>query len=147
VLERAALHCSAEDQVLFIKNLMSKYNVVDIGMDIQGCGAVAHLLVARLFPLVRTYTYNPQIKYMLVAKAQELFKARRVAFDLGDKELVSAFTSIKRTMTPSGKGVTFETLRRGNAHGDLAWALMHVFGVEPLGGANHSNETVLSEAI
>ena len=147
LLERVSLNIPADEQVLYIKHkLMSRYNVVDIGMDITGCGAAAHELVKQFFPQVRTYTYNPQVKFLLVSKAQEVFKARRIEFDLGDKELVSAFTSVKRTLTPSGRQVTFDAQRRGTAHGDLAWALMHTFGFESLGSTQSNQLVVPSES-
>jgi hypothetical protein len=70
-----------------------------------------------------------------VMKAQHTFSRQRVEYDAGWIDLQSAFLSIKKALTQSGKSVTFKTSRtEAVGHGDLAWAAMHIFINEPLDG-------------
>ena len=143
VLEKMSLHCSPEDQVKEIRKILRRYNVEFIGMDTQGCGQAAYTLLKAFFPNIRQFTYTPEVKHMLVIKAQELMKNNRFEMDSGDKELVSAFTSVKRTITASGKRVTFASDRRGKSHGDMAWACMHAMAYEALGGQEYQQSIIL----
>lgn len=145
IVEKMSLHCSPEEQVKAIRGIMARYRVEFIGMDTQGCGQAAFALLKPFFPHIREFNYNPEVKHMLIIKAQEVMKHGRLEFDAGDKDLVSAFTSVKRTLTASGKRVTFESDRRGKSHGDLAWATMHALAWEPLGGKEYQ-PTVIVES-
>jgi hypothetical protein len=71
----------------------------------------------------------------MIMKAQNVIRRGRLAFDAGWLDLVSAFVSIKKTLTTSGRNVTFKAGRGGNdGHADLAWAAMHILMNEPLDG-------------
>ncbi|RZM05015.1 MAG: oxidoreductase, partial [Sphingomonas sp.] len=59
----------------------------------------------------------------------------RLAFDAGMIDVISSFVSIKKTLTTSGRNVTFKAGRGGtDGHADLAWSIMHVLMNEPLDG-------------
>ena len=71
----------------------------------------------------------------MIMKAQNVIRRGRLAFDSGLLDLVSAFVSIKKTLTTSGRNITFKAGRGGNdGHADLAWATMHILMNEPLDG-------------
>jgi hypothetical protein len=58
-------------------------------------------------------------------------------------DIVSAFVSIKKTLTTSGRNVTFKAGRGGNdGHADLAWATMHILMNEPLDGKEKPRGTM-----
>jgi hypothetical protein len=79
----------------------------------------------------------------MVMKAQNVIRRGRLAFDLGMTDLISAFISIKKTLTTSGRNVTFTAGRAGNdGHADLAWALMHILINEPLDGKEAPKATM-----
>jgi hypothetical protein len=48
--------------------------------------------------------------------------------------------AIRKTVTPSGKKVTYEAHRNEETgHADLAWACLHALGNEPLEGFSVNN--------
>lgn len=71
----------------------------------------------------------------MVMKAQNVVRRGRLAFDSLYTDIVSSFISIKKTITTSGRNVTFKAGRGGDdGHADIAWAVMHVLINEPLDG-------------
>lgn len=55
-------------------------------------------------------------------------------------DLAHAFLAIRRTLTASGRNVTFDAGRNEETgHADLAWACMHALDNEPLEGLNAAN--------
>jgi hypothetical protein len=79
--------------------------------------------------------YSLEVKTGLVMKAQHSFARQRIEYDRGWIDLQSAFLSIKKALTQSGKSVTFKASRTESVgHADLAWAAMHIFINEPLDG-------------
>jgi hypothetical protein len=79
--------------------------------------------------------YSLELKAQMIMKAQNVVRRARLAFDSSFLDIVSAFVSIKKTLTTSGRNVTFKAGRGGNdGHADLAWATMHILMNEPLDG-------------
>ncbi|MEX7559347.1 terminase, partial [Pseudomonas monteilii] len=71
----------------------------------------------------------------MVMKAQHTIARGRVEFDGGWTDLQSAFLSIKKALTRSGKAITWKASRADETgHADMAWAAMHIFINEPLDG-------------
>lgn len=74
---------------------------------------------------------------------QDVIRKRRLEFDAGWKDFAMSFMSIRKTLTPSGKQLTYATSRSEEAsHGDLAWATMNAIANEPLesmGGENSNS--------
>jgi len=68
-----------------------------------------------------------------VLKAMAVMAKGRLEFDAGWSDVAASFMSIKKTMTNSGRQVTFEAGRAEDiSHADLAWATMHALAHEPL---------------
>jgi hypothetical protein len=79
----------------------------------------------------------------MVMKAQHTIKRARLAFDAGMLDIVSSFVSIKKTLTTSGRNVTFKAGRGGgDGHADIAWAIMHILNNEPLDGKEAPKATM-----
>jgi hypothetical protein len=93
-------------------------------------------LVKAFFPAVRAISYSPEVKTRLVLKAQSVINASRMEYDAKDKDVAASFMTIRQTMTPSGRQVTYEAVRsEETGHGDLAWAIMHALDNENLQAA------------
>ncbi|MCA8589037.1 terminase ATPase subunit family protein [Escherichia coli] len=123
-----------------IRKITERYNVTYIGIDVTGVGHGVHQLVKQFFPAVQAFSYSPEVKQRLVLKTLDVVRKRRLEFDAGWTDLAQAFMAIRKTLTPSGRQVTFEASRSEEvSHADLAWACMHAIINEPLessGGAN-----------
>ncbi|EER0851799.1 TPA: terminase ATPase subunit family protein [Escherichia coli] len=123
-----------------IRKITERYNVTYIGIDVTGIGHGVHQLVKQFFPAVQAFSYSPEVKQRLVLKTLDVVRKRRLEFDAGWTDLAQAFMAIRKTLTPSGRQVTFEASRSEEvSHADLAWACMHAIINEPLessGGAN-----------
>lgn len=79
----------------------------------------------------------------MVMKAQNVIRRGRIAFDRSWLDVVSSFISIKKTITTSGRNVTFKAGRGGDdGHADLAWAVMHILNNEPLDGKEKQKTTM-----
>ncbi len=79
--------------------------------------------------------YSLEAKTAMVMTAQHSFQRGRIEFDGGWMDLASAFLSIKKALTTSGRAVTFKASRtEETGHADLAWATMHIMINEPLDG-------------
>jgi hypothetical protein len=147
VLERHPLRgLDFEQQAEFVRAMLSRYNVTYLGIDATGVGAGVYQLLAKpgsAITGVRKIEYSLEVKTQMVMKAQNLVRRGRLAFDLGHLDIVSSFVSIKKTITDSGRNVTFKAGRRGDdGHADLAWAIMHVLINEPLDGKERPTATM-----
>lgn len=133
-----------EAQAKFIRQLMDRYHVTDIAIDVTGVGAAVYQLVKQFFPTARKITYSPEVKMAMVLKAQNAINKGRLEFDAGWVDLAQSFMAIKRTLTDSGRHVKY-TAGRSSAigHADLAWACMHALINEPLEGRTGANTSQL----
>ena len=133
-----------DKQAELIEKLTQKYNVQHIAVDITGIGYGVYDLVKAFFPAVKKISYSPEVKTRLVLKAQSVINNGRFEFDAGNKDIAGAFMSIRKTMTPTGKNVTYEAIRtEETGHGDLAWAVMHALDHEPLQGGGGKNQSFM----
>ena len=150
VLERHQLRgLDFEQQATFIRGVLSRYNVAYLGIDKTGVGAAVYQLLAkpadenRHIRGVVEIAYSLEVKAALVMKAQNVVRRGRITFDSGMVDLISAFVSIKKTLTTSGRNVTFKAGRGGgDGHADLAWATMHTLINEPLDGKERPKATM-----
>lgn len=129
-----------EQQAKNIKELTTRYNVTYIGIDNTGLGRAVSQLVRQFFPAVNAINYSLEMKNDLVLKAKNVIGNGRLEFDAGCLDIATAFMSIRKQMTATGRRVTYVTSRAdGVSHGDVAWAVMHTLFNEPLEGATGSN--------
>jgi len=129
-----------EAQAEFIRKITQRYNVQHIGIDVSGLGQAVYQLVIQFFPLVRKITYSPDVKSLMVMKAQNVIDKGRLEFDAGWVDLAQSFMAIKRTMSDSGRYVKYSAGRSADiGHADLAWACMHALINEPLEGRTAAN--------
>lgn len=135
LMERHQLRGDFQEQAEFILARLSRYNCTYLGIDANGVGAAVHqLLVGKVRGLTRI-EYSLEAKTAMVMKAQHSFARQRLEFDAGWIDLQSAFLSIKKALTTSGRAVTFKASRTEEVgHADLAWAAMHIMINEPLDG-------------
>lgn len=117
-----------------IRAMTKRYNVQHIAIDVTGgYGEAVYQLVKDWYPLVKPLRYTMNDKIRLVLKAQNVINKRRLLFDHGARDVISAFLNIKRTVTPSGQYVTFRAGRSEEAsHSDIAWAIMNALENEAL---------------
>jgi uncharacterized protein YjcR len=147
VLERHQLRGQDfDEQATFIKAMLSRYNCTFLGIDATGVGAGVYQLLAKPDSGLKGVTkieYSLEVKAQMIMKAQHVISRGRLAFDGGMLDIVSAFVSIKKTLTTSGRNVTFKAGRgEGDGHADLAWATMHVLNNEPLDGRERPKATM-----
>jgi uncharacterized protein YjcR len=143
VLERHQFRgLSFEQQAEEIQKLTKQYNVTYVGIDSTGgFGAAVAELVRVFFPAVTELIYSLDLKTRMVLKAQSVIAAGRLEFDAGWTDLAHSFMSIRRTLTQSGRNVTYEAGRtEATGHADLAWACMHALHHEPLEGQTATNQ-------
>ncbi|MGQ5972009.1 terminase large subunit domain-containing protein [Serratia sp. IR-2025] len=132
-----------EAQANLIIGMLDRYNVQHIGIDGQGIGEAVWQLVKKRFPAAVCYQFNPASKRMLVLKMLQLVRGGRWEFDRGERDLLTAFSAVRKVVTPGGV-ITYDTDRsRGVSHGDLAWATMLAIINEPLGQEGGSTMTVM----
>lgn len=148
ILERHPLRgLDFEQQAEFCKAMLSRYNCTYLGVDASGVGAGVYQLLAKVGALpgcsVVKIEYSLEVKAGMIMKAQNVIRRGRLAFDSSMLDLVSAFVSIKKTLTTSGRNVTFKAGRGGDdGHADLAWAVMHILMNEPLDGKDKPQGTM-----
>ncbi|MFT3967089.1 MAG: terminase family protein [Sphingobium sp.] len=148
ILERHQLRgLDFEQQAEFIKAVLKRYHCTYLGIDAKGVGAGVYQLCAKpgAMPgtMVAKIEYSLELKAQMVMKAQNVVRRGRLAFDGGMLDIVSSFVSIKKTLTTSGRNVTFKAGRGGNdGHADLAWATMHILMNEPLDGKEKPKATM-----
>ena len=127
-----------------IKRLCSHYNVADIAIDTTGMGTGVFQLVRQFFPAARAIQYSPETKATMVMKTQDVMGKGRLEFDSGWTDLAAAFMAIRKTMTASGRHVTYDASRSADVgHADLAWSVMHSLIYEPLEGPGASGNSIL----
>jgi hypothetical protein len=72
---------------------------------------------------------------MLVLKGMSVVNSARLQFDAGWTDMAAAFMAIKKTVTASGRQVTYKAGRsEETGHADLAWSVLHAISNEPLEG-------------
>ncbi|SMC24161.1 Uncharacterized protein YjcR [Andreprevotia lacus DSM 23236] len=126
-----------------IRAICRRYNVAYIGIDATGIGQGVYQLVRQFFPGTEQISYSPEVKGRLVLKAYDVISKGRLEFDAGWSDLAQAFMAIRKTMTASGRQVTYEAGRDESGHADLAWACMHALLHEPLEGATATNQSFM----
>lgn len=131
-------------QAEHIRQITLRYYVTYIGVDTTGMGTGVAQLVRQFFPAVTTFKYSPEVKTQLVLKTLDVVRNGRLEFDAGHTDIASSLMSIKKTMTPGQRQMTFVAGRsEETGHADLAWALMHAIYNEPLEGLTQTNSTIL----
>lgn len=136
ILERHRL--KGEDyaeQAAFIKSFQQTYRIEHIGIDTTGLGEAVAEHVAKWFPTLTRFRYDPAVKARLVMQAQQIMRRERLEFDAGWSDMAQSFMAIKREMTASGRQFTYTSGRsQATGHADLAWAAMHALNHEPIDG-------------
>lgn len=122
-------------QAQAIREMCGRYEVTYIGIDATGMGLGVYQLVKQFFPGATQILYSPEVKTRLVLKAKDTISRGRFEMDAGAVDVAQALMSVKKTLTSSGRNVTYEASRDGQGHADLAWALFHAFDHEPLEAA------------
>jgi uncharacterized protein YjcR len=124
-----------EAQAEFIRQITQRYNVTYMAIDTTGIGQGVYQLVKQFYPSVVPFNYSPEVKGRLVLKGLSVVGNARLQFDAGWTDVAAAFMAIKKTVTPSGRQVTYEAGRNEETgHADLAWAILHAISNEPLEG-------------
>jgi len=139
LLERHPLRgLDFDQQATFVQAMLRRYNCTFLGIDASGVGAGVYQLLAKPESGLKGVTrieYSLEVKAAMIMKAQHVISRGRLAFDAGMIDVISSFVSIKKTLTTSGRNVTFKAGRGGtDGHADLAWSIMHVLMNEPLDG-------------
>lgn len=120
-----------------IKTLTEKYVVEYIGIDATGIGQGVYQLVRNFFPAVREIRYSAEVKTNMVLKAKDLITTGRFEYDIAYTDITLSFMAIRKTMTASGRGMTYVASRSEEvSHADIAWAAMHAMINEPLTAGN-----------
>lgn len=127
-------------QAKVIKQITERFWVTYIGIDTTGMGSGVAQLVKQFFPNLVTFSYSPEVKTRLVLKAYDVIHKGRLEFDAGWTDFAQALMAIRKTMTASGRHMTYTAGRtETTGHADLAWALFHALQNEPLEGQTTSN--------
>jgi len=145
LLERHPLRgMDFEQQATFVTAMLSRYNCAYLGVDATGVGAGVYQLLAKSgLRGVTKIEYSLEQKAMMVMKAQNVIRRGRLAFDSMWLDVISSFISIKKTITASGRNMTFKAGRGGeDGHADLAWSIMHILLNEPLDGKERPTATM-----
>jgi uncharacterized protein YjcR len=129
-----------EAQAEAIRKVTEQYSVAYMAIDTTGIGQGVYQIVKQFYPSAVALNYSPEVKGRLVLKGLSVIGKGRLEFDAGWTDLAQSFMAIRKTMTPSGKRVTYEASRNEETgHADLAWACLHALGNEPLEGATFNN--------
>lgn len=129
-----------EAQAKSIKEITQRYNVAYMAIDTTGIGQGVYQLVKQFYPRVVAFNYSPEVKGRLVLKGLSVVGNARLQFDAGWTDMAAAFMAIKKTVTASGRHVTYEAGRsEETGHADLAWAVLHAISNEPLEGTTGRN--------
>jgi uncharacterized protein YjcR len=135
LLERHQIKGDFQAQAEFVTARLARYNCTYLGIDKKGVGAAVYQLLRDKIRGVVAIEYSLETKTAMVMKAQHSFSRQRIEFDGSWIDLQSAFLSIKKALTGSGRAVTFKASRTEEVgHADLAWAAMHIMINEPLDG-------------
>lgn len=120
-------------QAAALRKICERYNVEKMSIDANGVGLAVMQLVKGFFPAAQAVGYTPADKQRMVLKAYDVIKSHRLEFDAGETPIAQALMAIRKTITESGRHVTYEAGRTDETgHADLAWALLHVLINEPL---------------
>lgn len=123
-----------------IRRITQRYWVTYIGIDTTGMGSGVAQLVKQFFPNLTTFSYSPEVKTRLVLKAYDVIYKSRLEFDAGWTDLAQSLMAIRKTLTASGRHMTYTAGRtESTGHADLAWALFHALQNEPLEGQTRAN--------
>lgn len=129
-----------EPQAEAIRKMTQRYCIAFIGLDTTGLGQAVYQLVKGFYPAVMGFHYSVEVKARLVYKAYDVIHKGRLEFDASHHEIAQAFMAIKKTVTDSGRQITFKAGRSAEvSHADLAWATMHALSKEPLEGCTATN--------
>lgn len=129
-----------EAQAEAIRQITQQYNVAYMAIDTTGIGQGVYQLVKQFYPSAVALNYSPEVKGRLVLKGLSVIGKGRLEFDAGWTDLAQSFMAIRKTMTASGKKVTYEASRsEETGHADLAWACLHALDNEPLEGVTANN--------
>jgi uncharacterized protein YjcR len=141
ILERHRLKGGGfESHAELVKKITQRYHVTEISVDSTGIGGPVHTLVTQFFPRAKRLVYQPELKALMVMKAQNVIEKGRLEFDAGSTDIAQSFMAIRKSLTDSGRYVKFSSGRSDDiGHADLAWATMQVLINEPLEGANARN--------
>ena len=124
-----------EAQARSIEQITQRYNVTYMAIDTTGIGQGVYQLVKQFYPRVVAFNYSPEVKGRLVLKGLSVVGNARLQFDAGWTDMAQSFMAIRKTMTASGRQVTYEAGRsEETGHADLAWAVLHAISNEPLEG-------------
>ena len=131
-------------QAEFIRKTCERFHVAYIGIDTTGLGVGVFQLVKQFRPDAVGFNYNPELKTRMVLKALDVIGNGRLEWDAGSTDIAASFMAIKKTITPSGRQVTYQAGRSEDvSHADIAWATMHALFNEPLEGATHTNRSIM----
>jgi uncharacterized protein YjcR len=129
-----------EAQADAIHAITKQYNVEYMSIDTTGIGQGVYQLVKQFYPSAVALNYSPEVKGRLVLKGLSVISKGRLEFDAGWTDLAQSFMAIRKTMTASGRKVTYEASRsEETGHADLAWACLHALDNEPLEGVTANN--------
>lgn len=127
-----------------IRQMTLRYHVKYIGIDTTGMGIGVFPIVKQFFPGVTAINYSAEVKVRMVLKAKDVISKGRLEFDAGATDLSAAFMAIRKTITASGRQVTFDAGRTAETgHADLAWACMHALDHEPIEGISESTTSFM----
>lgn len=116
-----------------IQKVCKRYTVAHIAIDSTGMGQAVLQLVKQFYPAAKGLNYTAELKQLMVLKAADVIRRGRLQFDAGWTDVATAFMMIRKTVTASGRNITYEAGRSAETgHADLAWAIMHVLINEPL---------------
>lgn len=141
VLERKQFKGSDfAEQAEFIRQTCQRYTVTYIGIDTTGLGVAVYQLVRQFRPDAVALQYSVELKTKMVLKTLDVMNNGRLEWDAGSNDIAASFMAIKKTVTPSGRQVTYHASRSEEvSHADIAWACMHALYNEPLEGATVTN--------
>lgn len=133
-----------EAQAEAIRQMTIRFNVDYIGIDTTGMGIGVFPIVRQFFPAATAINYSPEVKTRMVLKAKNIISKARLEFDAGWIDIAQAFMAIRKTLTTSGRQVTYDAGRTDDTgHADLAWACMHALDHEPIEGGAGVNQSFL----
>ncbi len=127
-----------------IRQMTLRYHVEYIGIDTTGMGIGVFPIVKQFFPAATAINYSAEVKVRMVLKAKDVISKGRLEFDAGATDLSAAFMAIRKTITGSGRQVTYDAGRTAETgHADLAWACMHALDHEPIEGVSESTTSFM----
>ncbi|MEM5487067.1 terminase large subunit domain-containing protein [Enterobacter cloacae] len=133
---------SFSHQARQIQELMKRFNITHIGIDITGIGRGVYELVSKFAPReAMPIHYSLETKTRLVLKMIDAVERRRIEWskdaidEVGREraEIIPSFMAIRRVITKSGGAMTFAAERsEKTGHADIFFASAHAMINEPL---------------